>query len=307
MSSDRIIVGYDGSASSYAAARWAGDEAELRHAVLRVITCYGALPEWSLPMGTVGYDVAGVERSALESASGLVGGLRDCHRHLSCDASTILGEPRDVLVRASADASMVVVGTTTSRGLVRLCMGSVASSIVRNGRCPIVVVPAGATSRTTYNRVVVGVDGSVAAAAALEWATDEASVRGAELVIIHAWTLAFDGPALERSEPLASACADARVTLNRALAAARFVAPGCRVAGRLVEGHPAAALLAATEDADLVVVGSPRRGALRTLFSTSAARVVVDGASCPTAVIPAATPCSRAIAYEQFVRSGLAP
>ena len=65
-------------------------------------------------------------------------------------------------------------------------LGSVASAVMRRSRVRSFWFPARLMSRPLYNRIVVGVDGSPASATALQWATAEAAVREAELVLIHA-------------------------------------------------------------------------------------------------------------------------
>jgi nucleotide-binding universal stress UspA family protein len=50
---------------------------------------------------------------------------------------------------------------------------------------PVAVVPEGASS--DGGEVVVGVDGSEGASAALRWAVEEAVARGAKLCVINAW------------------------------------------------------------------------------------------------------------------------
>lgn len=76
--------------------------------------------------------------------------------HLLTEVAVIGGRPRSVawrvvvgdathrLVEASADASMLVVGTPRPHGLVERMVGSTGRHCVRTANCPVVVVPAAA-------------------------------------------------------------------------------------------------------------------------------------------------------------------
>jgi nucleotide-binding universal stress UspA family protein len=61
-------------------------------------------------------------------------GYADVHAQL------LLGDPRHVIVNASADHDLVVMGTHGRGGLARLVLGSVADFVVRHARCPVLTV-----------------------------------------------------------------------------------------------------------------------------------------------------------------------
>lgn len=137
------------------------------------------------------------------------------------------------------------------------------------------------------NRIVVGVDGSDGADAALEWALDEGRLRGAELDVIHAFYLFPDltEAAVLTDEP--DMVAQAEELLRKAVEPAVATRPGLTVQTRAVQGPVARTLLDAAADADLLVVGSRGRGGFAGLLLGSVSQQCVHHAPCPVVVVPA--------------------
>jgi nucleotide-binding universal stress UspA family protein len=50
------------------------------------------------------------------------------------------GNPAEVLVEASKDADLVIVGSASLNRLQRLVLGSVSSHVVRDAACDVLVV-----------------------------------------------------------------------------------------------------------------------------------------------------------------------
>jgi nucleotide-binding universal stress UspA family protein len=148
-------------------------------------------------------------------------------------------------------------------------------------------------------RIVVGVDGSPGSLEALRWALAEAGLRGAEVRVVHAWMVplidavpepwAIGSPTLGPSEDQVHEHleAAARKVLDASMEEARPADPGVEIEGELAEGRPAAALLAAAQDADLLVVGSRGRGGFAGLLLGSVSAQCVHHAPCPVVVVPA--------------------
>jgi nucleotide-binding universal stress UspA family protein len=139
-------------------------------------------------------------------------------------------------------------------------------------------------------RIVVGIDGSAGSMAALAWAAEEAKVHAATLVCVIAWeppVVYGSGFAPVPSLPPDGAYEDAaRAQLETALdrVVGRVEEP---VVERLVaEGPPAEVLLAAANDADLVVVGSRGHGSIVGMLLGSVSQHCVHHAHCPVVVIP---------------------
>jgi nucleotide-binding universal stress UspA family protein len=148
--------------------------------------------------------------------------------------------------------------------------------------------------------VVVGVDGSESARAALAFAAEEARLRGATLRVVHAWMLPLadvapdpfllefpSAPAPDLEALTAALEADARRLLDDEVERVLGPAPGIPVEKIPVDGAAAAVLVDSAGDADLLVVGSRGHGRLRGMLLGSVSHQCVLHASCPVAIVPA--------------------
>jgi len=143
--------------------------------------------------------------------------------------------------------------------------------------------------------IVVGVDGSEASREALRWAADEARLRFAELVAVHAWSFIpaqpigdpgmLAMPAGDLAGQLGAESEAARGVLEAAVEEALGAEPGLEIEQKLVEGDAGDALVAESESAELVVVGSHGRSGLKAALLGSVSRHVVSHAACPVVVV----------------------
>lgn len=139
--------------------------------------------------------------------------------------------------------------------------------------------------------IVVGVDGSSESKAALRWALDEARLRQAKLRCVHAWLFpSVTGPngvatrlAAEVFETLRD---DADELLESVIAdVVSETDADVEIVRSVVEGPPATALIAASDGADLLVVGSRGLGGFRGLLLGSVGQQCVHHASCPVVIV----------------------
>ena len=140
--------------------------------------------------------------------------------------------------------------------------------------------------------IVVGIDGSHNASHALEWAMTEAGMRHADLTVI---TINSVIAGYWSRQPVTLPSDDDKVTEARGLAetaVAKIAADlgnaqpaSVRVVAE--NGFPAEALIAASQDADLLVVGSRGGGGFGALAVGSVTSQVVHHAYCPVVVVPA--------------------
>ncbi|KAE8764850.1 universal stress protein [Georgenia thermotolerans] len=143
------------------------------------------------------------------------------------------------------------------------------------------------TSAGTPPLIVVGVDGSESSKAALRWAARQAELTGAELWAVQAWQ-----PPSTYGMPVDYSNADFEAQVGESLRGTIVAALGERpdvpVSPQVVEGHPAAVLTQAAQQADLLVLGSHGRGAFAGMLLGSVSQHCVQHAPCPVLVTRAA-------------------
>lgn len=126
-----MLVGFDGSAGSDDALDWALQHARTFGSAVEVIAAY------RLGAGESAADArVGAERK-------LSNGLRriEKYRDVTVSSQTVLGEPVDVLTRASGRAEMLVLGRHGTTGMLHSAMGSVGDACSRLADCPVTIVP----------------------------------------------------------------------------------------------------------------------------------------------------------------------
>ena len=139
-----IIVGIDGSDHSHRALEWAVNEAAVRNTPLTVLTVNQAVVGYG--GGPVEYP-GDAERAgkARDAAQALTDGIieKAGTRPPSVSVQAVTGFPAEELLRAGADADMIVVSSRGTGGFRRLRVGSVASQLTHHAHCPVVVIPSG--------------------------------------------------------------------------------------------------------------------------------------------------------------------
>jgi nucleotide-binding universal stress UspA family protein len=140
------------------------------------------------------------------------------------------------------------------------------------------------TEAGSTGTIVAGVDGSDSSLEALAWAATQSQLTGSRLEVIMTW----DWPtAYGWAVPLPadySPAEDARKLLGEAVDGVRKTHPDVGIAPRLVEGHPAPALVEASRSADLLVVGSRGHGEFVGMLLGSVSEHCVTYAHCPVVV-----------------------
>lgn len=138
-------------------------------------------------------------------------------------------------------------------------------------------------------RIVVGVDGSEGASAALRWSADEARLRGARLEVIYVVstypllaTLPAGLPPPHDFEQQVLSAAEAELSEIMARASVE----GVETVPSVSEGAAAQVLVDASEGADLLVVGSRGRGGFKGLLLGSVSQRCAQLAHCAVVIVP---------------------
>ncbi|MBG0817831.1 universal stress protein [Planomonospora sp. ID82291] len=282
--SDPVIVGTDGSAAGSAAVEWAADDAARMRAPLRIVFALDrspyqiprfSAPEWGDAL------IRNAER-VLAEAEALARGRRP---EIEVTTRVVEGAPAVVLRDQAADATEIVIGSRGLGGFAGAVLGSVSMHVAGHARGPVVVVHDG--PRTAHGEVVVGIDDSPECDPALAYAFEQAALRGAGLRAVYAWQLpvhvyapeiVYDMDEIRRAQHEVAAAK---------LESWRETYPQVKVVEDVRPGHPVEALTAASEQADLVVVGSHGRGALGSLALGSVSRGVLHHVRGAVAVVRA--------------------
>lgn len=135
--------------------------------------------------------------------------------------------------------------------------------------------------------IIVGIDGSANAAAALRWAVAEAELRPARVTAVFAWGYVPPGhPGDGRTFEGGYDTPGAEAALARAVEAAVGIEAAAGITRRAPFALPADALLADAEQAELLVVGARGIGGLKGLMLGSVCLDVLHRATRPLAVVP---------------------
>ncbi|MFI7344569.1 universal stress protein [Streptomyces sp. NPDC050085] len=239
----RVVVGVDGSIRADAAAQWAADEAYRQAAILRVVQ-----------VGPAG---------AGNQSSRAARNLRARYPGLVVEAVHGSGSPAPVLLEQARGSALLVLGVRGVGGHTAPALGAVAREAADRSPGPVVLVPSGLWSggARRADRVAVGVGPSQLPHHALEFAFERARSRQTRLRAVRAWRAAVPtGPPPPLAQRRATWEGHEAQSLSDALRPWQEKYPQVRVWEDVVLLAPDRALLAASERAELLVVGRHHHG-----------------------------------------------
>ena len=177
-----------------------------------------------------------------------LGSAADCAAELEpgvvLDTALLSGPPAQALAETAACASMLVVGSRGAGMFAALVLGSVSRYVASHAGCPVVV--AHEESLAVHREIVIGVGDLDQPDAPLRFAFEEAALRKARLLVVHAWSWAIPGTgplgtltAAERAAIDSSQmAADTAARLEDLLASFREAFPEVQADTEVIHAHP---------------------------------------------------------------------
>ncbi|MFD7033665.1 universal stress protein [Streptomyces sp. NPDC059917] len=265
-----VLVGFDGSSRSLAAARWAAREALAAGSPVRLLHVGQAWPAVQ-PISPEFQPVLGASESAARTVlSAVTDEIRAAHAGLTVEAATAEGGPGNEIPREAArsKAGLIVLGASGEDRHVVARLGSTALHVAGRAEVPVVLVREPAERAPHGRGVVVGIDPAGDHTAVLDFAYAWAARHALPLRAVYAVRGTPADP-----EPLEAAVAAAGARHPQ-------VATTCVTRS----GDPTELLLEEAAGADLLVVGRRHHRPLHGMGPTDHA--VAHHAHSPVALIP---------------------
>jgi nucleotide-binding universal stress UspA family protein len=180
---------------------------------------------------------------------------------------------------------MVVVGSRGRGTLAALLLGSVSVRLAREVPCPVVVVKPGELLEGR-GPVLLGIDGSGRSGAAVEFAFEQADLRGVPVIAAHCF---WDQSAKRRPMEVDTSGPGHEVqrhVLDDAIDGVRQRYPSVEVAIRLARGLPDIYLVNESRVASLAVVGTHPTNLSSDSLWREVSLMMTEHAHCTVAVVP---------------------
>jgi nucleotide-binding universal stress UspA family protein len=296
---------------------------------------------WGVPVGSIGPDY---HEALVASAQGYLQSIaQEIGREgLTPQSEVLTGEAAEAIIthtEQQPEAAMIVMSTRGRSGLSRWVFGSVAEKVLEAAPVPLALIrpaelPAdedgvetsalvppglgGIPAIPRYRTVLVPLDGSARAEAALEHASALAVATGASILLVSVMPLPYNvvlpplptaAPAGDPSDDEATLLLPPRQSIQKAfqelyerekLALTGYLASAARHIGylgkaeivvrtRILEGDAGSEILRASreEGADLIVMSTRGEGGPARLWPGSVAMKVVREAALPVLLVPA--------------------
>ncbi|MDA3146113.1 universal stress protein [Leucobacter sp. UCMA 4100] len=277
---ENIIIGVDGSEQSRAALAWGLERAKERGATVELLH----VADDSFLSESVAF-----LSEAQRASEQMLEAEREYARSLGFEGeltgTAVVGHPIVEVEVASQRADLLVLGEHAGSKWAGSFFGTRAVKIAAVAHCPVAVIPTTPVTNPTRG-VVVGIDGSEPAQAAIDYAAEEASRRGVSLSAVYAWMPPLT-PGLEYlwSEELIESqrqAAEEAIAIGVSGLSTRY--PDLEIQREIVQAAPVSALLQIAENAELLVVGSRGRGSISRLLLGSVSHGVLQALPCPVIV-----------------------
>jgi nucleotide-binding universal stress UspA family protein len=252
----RVIVGIDGSPPSRLALRQAAAEAVRRGVALHIVHAHHG--PWT-------GDNHGAARTEQAGQHLVDKAIEEAHRDeptVAVTGAAVPGGAAKAILEEAQLGDLVVVGSRGHSGFTAAMTGSTCQQVATHADTSVLVVRG--RPDPSNGPVVVGHDGSTSAHAVLEAAFAAAAARGSSLTVIRAFhrstpVLPADAPVpkVYNARTAQAALTDELTRLTRSLTEKY---PEVAVDVAVADGDPARLLVDASQQAQLVVVGSRGHG-----------------------------------------------
>lgn len=299
-SAPRIVVGYDGSASSKLALDWAVETAQEMNARLAIV--HGVSMAATATYPAMDYAAA---QPYIESAAQQLVAEGAARAGTTLETERIatqywMGSPAGQIIEESKNADLVVVGSRGRGRVLGGLLGSTSYSVAAHAQCPVVIVrgPAGSDDGDLPapshpgpgHPVVAASDGSEPSQRAVDAAAEVAVRTGAPLHIIrviqpigpNAWVFAEGGNDLVDERAV---LAEAEKSLDEVAEQVRTTHSDLEVTTQALLGDPGSVIAEQAAEAGLIAVGSRGRGGFAGMLLGSVSHRVIHEALCPVMVI----------------------
>ena len=242
-----VVAGVDASAESLAAAHYAVKAAELRGGDVVLVHAFKPLT----PRVGDKEQALSEARTVAEKLLAAVVAQLVIPPQVQVSMKAEPADAVEVLEEYAREAAMLVLGRDNVSWIERLFLGAVTSQVVDHIPCPLVVVPGNWRPRYARPRlpVIVALDLETAPAPALKLAFEEARLRDARLIVLHAQPMSASDHEVDAAQ-FDLAVVQAEWQQNH---------PEVAVSTAIVPGDADAQLVRWSRWAAVLVVGHPHR------------------------------------------------
>ena len=248
----------------------------LRGAPLRIVSAAEMPPRMSAPAPATGVETVAThligdrDRALAAGASAALAAAPE----LLIDTDPVDGAPAQAVTDSGSGAQLLVVGSDGHGSFAAMTLGSVSRYAALQASCPVVVFRDATAAADRL--IVVGIRSPQDCGPALAFAFEEARLRKAPLLAVHAWQF-----------PDSRAAEAAAGRLDEVLNDCRGGYPDVDASRDVVHGHPGKVLADLSARADLVVLGRQRANDRLVPGPARVIHAVLSHARGPVVIAPA--------------------
>lgn len=279
----KILLPLDGSELSEAILPWVAQLAQRWQAkvlLLRAIDPFTATAP-ALQLGIA----LGVQEKAVKAAEEY---LDSAAQRFPTDAVQIqweLGTPREKIVETATreDCQLIVMASHGRSGPTRWLLGSVAEGVLRQTRCPVLLLrPPALPSTAAFQHILVPIDGSQASKAVVERVSPYLASGGQVTILRSSGATIYSSAVEIESEVVQEYFAGLERDLRQ------IMVEGIDLKVSVVDGEAAESILAFARDhqVDLIAMSTHGRSGFRRFWLGSVTEKVARNAPCPVLAFP---------------------